>query len=228
MFMDEDSYASLKQTADTVVPIIEDVCDTSVGVPDFLGAYNKAGVGMKYIPADEYNHGMDPDDDRDRRRHEYGSIKVFADPLTSFGQVTSVAHELGHALLYQNTDFYDMRDDPAYDDTVRKGISEAVAYDVERRVKHRYLKEHATEPSVLTGSILPYTLTRTRYRIEDSVENPHEQHVLGRRILHEHGPVVEDAVADTQQLYDDVVAELDGHLPDATTASPATGAVSDD
>lgn len=228
MHVDEDDYVVLEETAETVVSYIEDQYDVSIGIPDFLGNYRKMGVGMKYVAPEEYQDTRyDPRDDRAERRQQFGAIKILSEPWTAFGRLTDIAHELGHAALYQNTDFAALKDDSATDDTICKGISEAVAYDVERHVKQQYLRDNAANPSTIAGSILPYTLTSARYRIQDAFDHDNEPHVLGRRILDEYGPIAADAFDDPQQVYNDVVTELDDHAVTADAGLPVRGAAGD-
>jgi hypothetical protein len=228
MHVDDTDYDILQETAETVVSYMEDAHDIPIGVPDFLGSYGEMGVGMKYIDPGTYQeNGREVFDDREERRQEYGAIKVVGEPRTAFGRLTDVAHELGHAALYQNTDFAALKDDPSVDETICKGISEAAAYDVERRVKRHHFRDNVVNPVTLASSALPYTLTKARYRLEDSFEDPAEPHALGRRILHAHGPVLEDAINGLPQLYDDVVSTLADQPVVPPVTSQASGSTAD-
>lgn len=159
--MYDDPVARSKDVIEELGPDLADVYDIDLDLPEIKGTmagYAAMGVAMEYRPP----HEADGDP---------GTVKVREDtswPQTSLA--ATVGHELGHAALYQNSEFGEMREDDAYDDHVLRAISEGVAQHFERTA-YRSLGKQALQQYDVPGAVrysLRYTIKRGGQRLWDA------------------------------------------------------------
>lgn len=156
----DDPVERGEEVAYEIASDLSDRYDIDLDVPAFSGTmagYTGMGVAMEY--------------QRPREEDGPGRVKVREDtrwPRTTLS--ATVGHELGHAALYQNSNFESMREDDSYDDGVLRAISEGVAQHFERTTYRSLGKGAAAGLDVLGAArySLRYTVERGGQRLWDA------------------------------------------------------------
>jgi len=198
-----DPVERSEEVAHELAPELAEFYDVELDVPAFSGTmagYTDMGVAMEYTgPRDEDGPGR---------------IKVREDtrwPETTLS--ATVGHELGHAALYQNSEFKAMREDDAYDDGVLRAISEGVAQHFER-VSYRSLGNEAFRDLDLIGAgrySLRYTVKRGGQRLWDATIGKKYPDVYseGRDMMTGmSADTVNDVLTDPESYYEEIVEEV--------------------
>lgn len=155
-----DPVERSEDVAEDLAPDLADRYGIDLELPDFKATragYTSVGTAMEY---------REPHEDGDP-----GTVKVREDtrwPQTALA--ATVGHELGHAALYQNSDFAAMREDDEYDDHILRAISEGIAQHFERTAYRTLGKEELKDYDVLGAArySLRYTVTRGGRRLWDA------------------------------------------------------------
>lgn len=198
-----------EEVAEELAPRLSEVYGVDIDVPAFhgtSGGYESFGTAMRYNPA--------PDDPDRYNMEDAGRVHVREDwswfhaPLTQ-----SVAHELGHAALYQNSDFKAMRNDDYYDPFVLDAISEGVAQHVERTARRGMVIDAVKQgdPVGAGAYTLRYTGRRGMQRLWDLTGGRRfpSSFSRGRRILTGTSRErVRDVIEDPDAFYEELVDEL--------------------
>ncbi|MDY6771497.1 MAG: hypothetical protein SV186_06120 [Candidatus Nanohaloarchaea archaeon] len=158
----EDPVERSKEVVEDLAPDLAELYGVDLEVPDFKATragYASLGTAM------EYHRPREGEED------EPGTVKVREDvywPKTSL--TTTVGHELGHAALYQNSDFGELWRDEQYDDGVLRAISEGVAQHFERTAYRSLGKETFERFDVLEAAryTFRYTVKRGGQRVWDA------------------------------------------------------------
>lgn len=205
----DDVVERSEDVAADLTPRLAEAYDIDLDVPAFhgtTGGYESFGTAMRYTPA--------PDDPDRYNMAEAGRVHVREDwswfhaPLTQ-----SVAHELGHAALYQNSDFKAMRDDDDYDRQVLDAISEGVAQHVERTTRRGMAIDAAKHGDPVGSGVytLRYTGRRGMQRLWDLTGGRRfpSSFSRGRRILTGASrEQVRAVIEDPDTFYEEIINEL--------------------
>lgn len=197
-----DPVGRSEDVIEELAPDLADVYDIDLEIPEIKGTmagYASMGVAMEYRPPRE---DMDSDP---------GTVKVREDsswPQTSLA--ATVGHELGHAALYQNSDFGEMRDDDSYDDRVLRAMSEGIAQHFERTA-YRSLGKQALQQYDVSGAVrytFRYTIKRGGQRVWDATVGRRYPDVYseGRDLMTGMSKEdVHDILTDPEEYYHEIV-----------------------